>query len=136
MCLSPTGEVVARTELQPHKTIRHSRCEFLVGGGKRCSFCESHRKTLPVLVGHRVKVTPCLKTALGNQTNYRYLTTPENVEYLHDMQKHQHSLKKQLARFKSRLQEVIAHEGVQVDESLHSDLQQIARERARARFPQ
>ena len=39
------------------------------------------------------------------------------------MRKRQHCLKKQLARLKPRLQEVVTHEGVQVDESLHSDLQ-------------
>ena len=44
------------------------------------------------------------------------------------MRKRQHCLKKQLARLKPRLQEVVTHEGVQVDESLHSDLQQIIRE--------
>ena len=44
------------------------------------------------------------------------------------MQKRQHCLKKQLARLKPHLQEVVTHEGVQVDESLHSDLQQIIRE--------
>ena len=101
MCHSLIGnEVVAQTELQPHKTIRHSRCELLVGGGKRCSFCESHRNTLRVLVGRREKLTPCLNTPLANRTNFRYLTTPEKVERLHDMRKRQHCLKKQLARLK------------------------------------
>ena len=124
ICLCPIGsEVVAHTELQPHKTIRHSRCELLVEGGKRCSFCESHRISLRVLLGYHEKATPC-----GNRTNYRYLTTPEKVERLHDMRKRQDCLEKQLARLKSRLQEVITHEGVQINESLHNDLQQIARE--------
>ena len=44
------------------------------------------------------------------------------------MRKRQDCLEKQLARLKSRLQEVITHEGVQINESLHNDLQQIARE--------
>lgn len=126
LCLSCVGKaVVAQVEHQPHKTIRHIRCELLVEGGKRCSFCESHRNTLRVLLGRHDKVAPCLNP---DRTNYRYLSTPEKVERLHGMRKRQHTLEKQVARLKSRLEEAIMHEGVQVDESLHSDLQQISRE--------
>ena len=126
LCLPCVGnEVVARAEHQPHKTIRHTRCELLVKGGKRCSFCDSHRNTLRVLLGRHDKVPPCLNP---DRTNYRYLSTPEKVERLHGMRRRQHTLKKQVARLKSRLEELIMDEGEQVDESLHSDLQQISRE--------
>ena len=69
VCLRLIGnEVVARSELQPHKTIRHSQCELLVEGGKRCSFCASHRITLRVLLGrHDGNTTPQTSSLESNK---------------------------------------------------------------------
>ena len=116
---------------QQNKTIRHSKCELVLRGGntaKRCAPCESHRVALRVLLCHFEKSTRCQKTEHGSRTNNRSLNTPEKVERLHGMRKHQKRTELQLTRLKVRLQKVIEKDGVQVDESLHDDLKQIATE--------
>lgn len=117
------NEIVARVELHPYKTIRHNRCELLLRGGMtRCSFCESHRTVLRVLLSRHENSLTCSRRSHSCRTNYRHLSSPEKVKRLYDMRLQQKRAETQMARLKARLQKVITDKGVQTDESLHNDL--------------
>ena len=116
------------SQCQPHPTLRHTKCELLLGSGassKRCSVCETHRKVLNVLVNRHEKATPNSRAAHDSRANYRYLNTPEKVQRLQEMRTVKNRTQTQLDRIKVQLQKVVEEEGVEVTEELHSDLKQI-----------
>ncbi len=85
-------------------TIRHSKCQLLTGD--RCCNCSAHRyniahsppqkltfylycrQTLNTL-NHRLLNKPPSTSGCSSHTNYRYMSTDEKINRLHDMH-HQH----------------------------------------------
>ena len=107
------------SQCQPHPTLRHTKCELLLGSGassKRCSVCETHRKVLNVLVNRHEKATPNSRAAHDSRANYRYLNTPEKVQRLQEMRTVKNRTQTQLDRIKVQLQKVVEEEGVEVTE--------------------
>ena len=71
------------------------------------------------------KSSTCFRTSFKCRTNYCYLSSPEKVECLYDMCRQQKCTVVQLTHLKVCLQEVIINKGVQMDDSLQSNLRQI-----------
>ena len=109
-------------------TIRHSKCDLLLNSkspSNRCSFCESHRKVLHVMLSRQNKTPPQLKTAHDSHVNYRYLTTPEKDQRLRELHSSQARTKARLTRLSLKLQEAVESTGVLVNDVVHDDLKQI-----------
>ena len=114
-------------ECQPHPTIRHKECYFLLehNNTKRCPSCESHRKGLYILLNRHRNESSKSKITHNSHSNFRYLTTPQMVKRLRGIHFNQERTMLQLDRLRAQLEVVTREEGVEVNEELHQDLKEI-----------
>ena len=59
------------------------------------------------------------RTAHNSHTNYRYLSTADKIQRLHEMWGVQRKNKAQLKRIRVQLDKVVEEEGVEVDKEFH-----------------
>ena len=117
-------------------TIRHVQCEVLLsqasssasGDLQQCAACKNYRQTLNRLL-HRFENEQSdsskTKSNSDSHSNYRFLSSPEKNERLHQLH-HQARLSQQrVRRLKECLEGVAEDRSVTVDSDLHDDLKQI-----------
>jgi len=68
------------------------------------------------------------RTAPSSHTNYRYLSTPEKVDRLHQLHTSCRSTQKRLHRLKTQVADLIARQSVSVDADIAADLSVIMAE--------
>lgn len=109
-------------------TIRTTACDTicLPEESDRCSSCAQYRYILnAMLYRHRKSEVSGQCVDPSSHTNYRYLSTPEKVERMHNLHKSARLCRKQVDRTKTRLAAVIEERGVLVDDELHGDLAKV-----------
>ena len=114
-----------RSFLEP--TIRHSDCEMILSskGVDRCQKCTDYRSTLHALASRECRRTKPDRTS---HTNYRYLSTPEKLDRLHDLRRENRLAQMKIERLRAKLTQITANVGVSLDESTTSDLHQVMQE--------
>ncbi len=111
----------------PAATVRSNDCKLLLPPGytqSRCSNCIKNRATISRQLSRSV-VSVASHTTPSSHTNYRFLNRTQLVSRL---QQTHHQLRlsvKQIDRLKTKIADAVAQKGIQVDEELHSGLQQI-----------
>ena len=61
-------------------------------------------------------------TSASSHTNFRYLNTPEKYERMKNMASAIHSKDKQITYLKDRIEQLVARDGIRVDNETHLDL--------------
>ena len=108
-------------------TIRHSDCEMILSskGVDRCQKCTDYRSTLHALASRECRRTKPDRTS---HTNYRYLSTPEKLDRLHELCRENRLAHMKIERLWAKLTQITANVGVSLDESTTSDLHQVMQE--------
>ena len=104
-------------------------------GVDRCQQCNNHRSTLHALASRESRRT---KPDRSSHTNYRYLSTPEKIDRLHDLRHENRIGQRKLDRLQAKLASLTASHGVSMDENTSSDLHKIMEEEEEqvlGRFP-
>ena len=107
-------------------TIRHTKCDLIIESDYihvRCTQCSTYRKTLQTL--RQANADKCDRTAPDSRVNYRYLSTPEKHNRLQRLHHLQRCTKLKVERMRQKLALAIKQGSIEVDESTHSDLQEI-----------
>ena len=135
------GRIVAYHDTQslPHPTIRHSDCELVVLSSRRasrCWKCNQYRTSLHALASRENNHTTSNRTS---HANYRYLSTPEKIDRLHELSHENRLAMMKIKRLRSKLTNIVASHGILLDESTTNDLQQVMQEEEEQvvkKFPQ
>lgn len=109
-------------------TIRHCMCELLLPPGlTRCSKCESHRKSLFVMLKRH---TSSSATAAhpSSHTNYRYMTSPLLRERCGNLHKNCVATQRTVEHLKREIERLSTEHGLVVSEDLNTDLKAIMTE--------
>ncbi len=110
-------------------TIRHVTCSLLVeSASTRCTQCSRYCKTLLTFQSkllHQSSQTTD-KTAPDSHVNFRYLSTPDKHDCLQRLHHLQRCTKLKVERIRQKLALAIKEGSVEVDETTHYDLQEIA----------
>lgn len=123
-------------------TIRHTECSLLIESAcSRCIKCSSYRKTLQTFQSQLVHQSSQTadKTAPDSHVNYRYLSTPDKHDRLQRLHNLQRCTKIKLERIRQKLALAIEEGSVEVDETIHYDVQDIATSKTQdvtAAFPE
>lgn len=108
--------------------FRSTGCDTVVTESKnRCSSCDGYRRYLNSMLyratgKERVDLD---RTHPSSHTPFISLTSPEKVERLHRLRSLSRVSQQRIERLKYRLQVLSKKQGVEVDETLHSDLKAI-----------
>lgn len=111
----------------PQPTVRSTNCELVLPPSNtqsRCSNCIRNRAAISRQLSRSV-VSVSSHTTPSSHTNYRFLNRSQLVSRL---QQTHHQLRlsvKQVDRLKSKIADAVAQKGIEVDEELHRDLQQV-----------
>ncbi len=121
----PAGEL-------SYKTVRSAQCALLIASGNsKCETCRVYRKNLRAMLSSSVKVSsPEKRKRLesSSHTNYRYLNTPELGKRLKNSRKATRSLSRKLEHMKLNLKTLTESNGVNLDDSLNSDMCSIVKD--------
>lgn len=111
------------------QTIRTNSCELLVHGPKCCA-CKSYRRNLRALLAKHKLEKPQVNVAkTTSHANYRYLKSPECKKHMVNLKTELRNSKQEVAKLKARLESIREEKGVNVDEDLYKDLEDIMNER-------
>ena len=118
-----------------YPTIRHTECALLLSqsAGDRCDTCVAYRNTLNKAIARKRKAT-----MQHSHTNYRYLSSPEKVTRLRELQRKNHQQQNHIARLREKLAELTEKNGVYLDQTMNNDLEKIVKEEDKAvmdRYP-
>ena len=91
-------------------------------GVDRCQKCTDYRSTLHALASRENRRT---KPDIASHTNYRYLSTPEKLDRLHDLRHKNRLAQMKVERLQAKITRITASIGVPLDDSTTSDLHQI-----------
>ena len=112
-----------------HSSIFHVNCDVLISPttSMRCSACLKHRVSL-VTMTHRSYDREEDRTHPSSHTPYSALSTSEKYDRLRRMHNDNKSMKRKINHLQKKIVSVIATaaEGLNVDDSLHSDLKSMA----------
>ena len=116
------------------KSIVCEACEVLVfcpgSSVVRCFICTEYRLILNRMLCRAVKfLKDTDKSSPQSHTNYRYLSSPEKSQRLLRLHQHNRVLQQQIDRLKLRIEKLVDQRGIQVDESLDSDLRGIVQDK-------
>ena len=94
---------------------------------KRCDCCKTFRdnflrKSVSRLLKSQQDQHLTDRCNVQSHTNYRYLTTPEKVQRMHNMHESIRISKRKISALQGRLDRLIEVNGVNVDESTHNGL--------------
>ena len=66
------------------------------------------------------------RNSLSDHVNYRYLSTPEKIDRLHQMQRQKKAMAKKISRLKDKIANAVAKaDTVSLDEEMSADLCQV-----------
>ena len=68
------------------------------------------------------------QAAPNRRSNYRYLSSPEKIQRLHQLRKNELAMKKKIDRLKAKLSKILEDESVVLDDDTSLDLRQIMEE--------
>ena len=110
-------------------TIRHIQCPLKISCtsvSKRCELCRTFRdnflrKRLGRLLNQQEGQLET-RCDIYSHTNYRYLTTPEKVQRMHNMHKYVRLSKRRISDLQEQLDRLIQLNGVKVDQLTHKGL--------------
>lgn len=91
--------------------------------GDRCNRCSAHRRSLNRAINRKTRVTTS-----HDHTNYRYLSSPEKVARLQELQHKNRASNKQIIRLRDKLKESTVKNGVCLDDATRNDLENIMKE--------
>ena len=107
------------------KTVRASSCQKITKGS-RCCDCETYRNTLRSLYSKLLKSKSMSKaTNTTSHTNDRYLSTPERRKKVSKLHKEKRDLQRQVNVLKRMIDKLTQKNGVNLDDALSSDLQEV-----------
>ena len=111
------------------QTICTNSCELLVHGPKCCA-CKSYRRNLRALLAKHKLEKPQVNVAkTTSHANYRHLKSPECKKRMVNLKTELRNSKQEVAKLKARLESIREEKGVNVDEDLYKDLEDIMNER-------
>ena len=129
MAITVLGKVIGIFD-SATKAIHHAECLKVVTSqsqAKMCLNCSLFRDNIL-----RCRLNRHLKelngdvnnqsTSASSHTNFRYLNTPEKYERMKNMASAIHSKDKQITYLKDRIEQLIARDGMHVDNETHLDL--------------
>ena len=109
--------------------IRHIQCPLKIpptSMSKRCDYCRDFRDNyLRKRLGRLLNQQECQLEArcdIHSHTNYRYLTTPEKIQRMHNMHDFVRLTKRKVSDLQGRLNRFIQLDGVKVDQLTHQGL--------------
>ena len=108
-------------------TVRCSSCEVLVEGSK-CIICRNYRSTLRSMYSRWSKKlasdsSEC--TTVSSHTNYRYLNTPERKMRMANLKSEVDSTRRELEDLKQKINALTKENGVDVDEDVQREIEDI-----------
>ena len=106
------------------------RCEILVGSGKGHA-CSTYRSTLRTMYNRWVKNkarSPTTRISSSSRINNRWLSSPEIITRMKDIQRRMASAERQIEHLKKKLGCPQKNRGVVVDDQLSDDLSHLVRE--------
>ena len=111
-------------------TIRHIHCSVKIPPttvSKRCDYCRAFRdnflrKSLSRLLKSQQQGQLAARCDVYSHTNYRYLTTPEKIQRMHNMHNSIRLSKRKISDLQGRLDRLIQVDGIKVDEATHNGL--------------
>ena len=111
-----------------HPTVRHTECALLISevDGDRCDKCSTYRNTLNRAVARKERSTT--EATPHSHTNYRYLSSPEKIVRLREIQHERRISQKRITRLTTKLAELTAEDGVPLDSDMSGDLKEIMEE--------
>ena len=110
-------------------TIRHVECRLLLAESSksdRCEKCTMYRKTLNKALSR--KRQDLNTDAPHSHTNHRYLSSPEKVAKIKQLQHTNRMSQKRIVRLTQRFEELTARSGVCLDDGMSNDLKTIIKE--------
>ena len=117
------GTVIARLQIDP-ETVRHVDCHLIVETqDERCDMCKQFRKQLNSLVS-RFRRTNSTPTSIC--TNFRYMTSPQKIQRLKELQTEKHILQKNVARLKDKIAKHTNLQGASLSKPIEEDIISIA----------
>lgn len=106
------------------KTIRHSDCEGFCSADttnlRRCPCCKKYRSQLHVMYSRQSKASD--RVSHSSHTNYRFLSSAEKDERLHNLQRAKVAESKCNKHLSEKVNELIDKEGVSLTEQDTSDM--------------
>ena len=109
------------------KTVRHTDCEVFCSPDtanlRRCPCCKKYRSQLHVMYSRQSKASD--RVSHNSHTNYRFLSSAEKDERLHNLQRAKVAQNKCNKRLSEKLNELIDNEGVRLTEQDTSDVTSI-----------
>ena len=109
------------------KTVRHSDCEVFCSADttnlRRCPCCKKYRSQLHVMYSRQSKASD--RVSHDSHTNYRFLSSAEKDERLHNLQRAKVAEGKCNKRLSEKLSELIDKDGVSLTEQDTSDMASI-----------
>ena len=110
-----------------YKTVRHSECEVFCLADttnlRRCPCCKKYRSQLHVMYSRQSKASD--RVSHDSHTNYRFLSSAEKDERLHNLQRAKVAETKSNKRVSEKLNELIDKDGVSLTEQDTSDVASI-----------
>ena len=117
------------TRALPQATVRHAECSLLLpqsAENDRCETCRNYRKTLNRALNRKSKATTT--STSHTHTNLRYLSSPEKVARLRELQQKHRLDQKRITRLNEKLAELTAKNGVCLDDAMNGDLEKIVKD--------
>ena len=109
------------------KTVRHSKCELLVGSGK-CSSCVAYRNTLRKINHRWLKqkaLSPSRRESVTSKVNFTHLNTPEKQRRYTNLRTQLKTTEKQMERLKDKIDHMMKLNGVDLGPETHEDFKSI-----------
>ena len=111
------------------RTIRHVQCPMKISetsATKRCTYCKNYRDSVLRSILSRLlkqqdeqQVDRC---SISSSVNYRYLSTPEKIERMHNLHNALRLSKCKISNLQGRLDRIIQTDGVKLDEPTSNGL--------------
>ena len=125
------ANIVAYCDNLPFTTIRHSDCQVLLSkdwDSDCCPACSGYQSCLRAMASREERKRPLDdRTNPSSHTRYDFLSSSEMKERMHRLHSLQRCTMKQVTRLKAKLMQATETDGVEVDDALHEDLNQIVR---------
>ena len=109
-------------------SVYHARCEILIESSLnplRCRSCKKQRRSLSAISSRTTKDD---RTNPSSHTTYSCLTAEEKDERLRRLHCENKIAKLQVSRLEKKIMELVATNGIQLDNGLHDDMKEIVAE--------
>lgn len=125
--LNLIGAVVAMSDRIPLETVRHVNCQFLVDvDGQRCSVCKEYRKNCFAFSSKTNTSNPLAQSIkTSRHTNHRFLSSDQMCGLIKSLLYITYKNKRMILQLQSRISQLSAERGIELEHSLDSDLRSI-----------